>query len=82
MDKQIRIEVKKIFLKIFHDSNPSTFDFNAQASSFENWDSLNHLQLVSEIEGAFNINMEMEEIAGISKPEDFISIVLRKKQNV
>ena len=61
----IEPKLKKVFLKVF----PSirNVDFKKNRDSFENWDSLNHLQLVSEIEAVFGINLEMEEIAGIEK---------------
>jgi len=72
----IEPKLKKVFLKVF----PSirNVDFKKNRDSFENWDSLNHLQLVSEIEAVFGINLEMEEIAGIEKLADFVPLILKK----
>lgn len=78
MSKEIESKLEKIFLKIF--PNLKKFDFKKNRESFENWDSLNHLQLVSEIETVFGINLEMEEISGIEKPADFIPLILKKSK--
>ena len=79
MEKEIKEKLKEIFVKSFN-CNLEKFDFNQSRSEFENWDSLGHLQLVSEIENVFNLNFEMEEIAEINKPNDLLALI-QKKQN-
>ncbi len=68
--------------KIFTDTFPSmkNFSLSTLRSEFENWDSLTHLQLVSDIETAFGVNFDMNEIAVIEKPEDFVPLL--EKRNV
>ena len=39
------------------------------------------MQLISEIEGAFDINFQMDEIAEINKPQDLLDIIMTKKNN-
>ena len=78
MPTVIENRLKKIFLKIF--PNLHDLDFKKNRDSFENWDSLNHLQLVSEIETTFGIILEMDEIAGIEKPADFVPLIIKKSK--
>ena len=78
MQKDIEPKLKKIFLKIF--PNLKELSLNKNRESFENWDSLNHLQLVSEIETVFGISLEMEEIANIEKGTDFVPLILKKSK--
>jgi acyl carrier protein len=44
-------------------------------ADIENWDSLNHLQLVTAIETEFGLKLTMDEIAAISTVEDFHRII-------
>ena len=44
----------------------------------ENWNSLRHLNLVSELEEAFNMEFEPEEIADMHSVNSIIDIVQKK----
>lgn len=50
------------------------------AADIDNWDSMNHVILISNIEQEFNINFDIMEIISIEKFGDFIDLV-EKKQN-
>ena len=75
-----REKLKGVFLKTLSGLNEADFDFNKQRQEFENWDSLSHMQLFSEIESVFGVSFEMDEIIEIDKPEDVVSLI-QKKQN-
>ncbi len=51
MDREI---LKKIFLQVFPEIEEN-FSLNKPQAEFENWDSLAHLHLISEIENVFNV---------------------------
>lgn len=80
MNNEDREKLKKIFLNIFHGISENTFDFNKDRSMFEDWDSLTHMQLLSEVESTFNVNFEIDEVINVNKPEDLV-ILIQKKQN-
>lgn len=40
--------------------------------SLDNWDSLNHLRIVAEIEERFKTTIPMEDISAIKKVKDFL----------
>lgn len=50
------------------------------AGDIDNWDSMNHVILISNIEQEFHINFDIMEIISIEKFGDFIDLV-EKKQN-
>lgn len=80
MSANIQAILKEIFFNVFQNLNDESFRFDKNRAEFENWDSLTHMQLTSEIENAFKINFEMDEIVDINKPEDFVNLII-KKQN-
>jgi len=71
-------KLRKIFLSVFPHLNDKKLNFDMDRSEFENWDSLTHMQLISEIESAFNINFDMDEIVDINKPSELVTLIERK----
>ena len=51
---------------------------NTSQEKCENWNSLRHLNLVSELEDAFNMEFEPEEIADMHSVNSIIDIVQKK----
>lgn len=51
---------------------------NTSQENCENWNSLRHLNLVSELEDAFNMEFEPEEIADMHSVNSIIDIVQKK----
>ncbi|HJW97199.1 MAG TPA: acyl carrier protein [archaeon] len=76
-EKEIRDGVKKVFLEVFG-GDLENFNFGKKQEDFENWDSLAHMQLVSGVETAFSVQLEMEEIVEIQTPEGFVKLVEKK----
>ena len=44
-------------------------------SNTENWDSLHQLNLVVELEDAFNVSLEPEEIAGMTSVANIVKVL-------
>jgi len=61
MTTESDIKVKEIFCDILGIEESEVSDSTAY-NSFEKWDSLKHLQLVSELEDAFDIEFKMDDI--------------------
>ena len=75
-----RQKISEIFAGIFHNIKANDIDFTKDRTHFENWDSLSHMQLVSEVESQFKVNFEMDEVAQINNLDDLV-LLLRKKIN-
>jgi len=69
--------VKEICSDIFNIENLD-IDSNTNSTDIDQWDSLNHLNLMSSIEEEFNIKFEFEEIGSLKNIGDIVKIVSEK----
>lgn len=76
----IKQEIKQIMSKVF-DLDIDTISDNATQKDIIKWDSLNHLNLVVEIEDYYDISIEPEDISEMLSI-DQILIVVNKYKNV
>lgn len=63
--KEIDSTLKKIMATVLK-TDESYIDANSSADSLENWDSLNHLNLILAIEEEFEISFPETEVADLS----------------
>lgn len=75
MDKRLERIIREVF-----PIQEETIDENWTSDDIPDWDSVGHLNLIMEIEKAFNIKVEVEEMFEIEKLGDIIPIL--KKYNV
>lgn len=50
---------------------------NASMENIENWDSLKHLMLIANLESAFNISIEPENIASMRSIYEIESVLIK-----
>ena len=78
MDKiEILNIVKEICSDIFNIENLD-IDSNTNSTDIDQWDSLNHLNLMSSIEEEFNIKFDFEEIGSLKNIGDIVKIISQK----
>ena len=70
--------LEKIIREVF-DIEVETIDENWTSDHIPDWDSVGHLNLIMEVEKAFNIKVEIEEMFEIEKLAD-ITKILKKKE--
>lgn len=79
MDReQIKIELKGIFAEVF--ATPEieiTDDLNAE--KVDRWDSLTHLNMISEVESFYGIKFKLKELIGMKNVGDMIDLIISKK---
>ena len=73
-------KIKEIFVKIFPEI-VDDFDLNRDQSDYENWDSFRHVNLVSEIEDQFSIELETDEIISISSAKSVLELINKKNND-
>lgn len=73
-------KIKEIFIKIFPETKDD-FDINREQSDYENWDSFTHVNLISELESQFDIQLETDEIISISSAKTALDLIAKKKND-
>ena len=73
-------KIKEIFIKIFPEIIDD-FDLNREQADYENWDSFTHVNLVSEIEDQFSIELETDEIISISSAKSVLELINKKNND-
>lgn len=68
-----------IFRKVFNNHSLSISD-ELTAKDVENWDSLTHMILITEIEGEFAIKFRLKELNKMKNVGDMIDIITSKIQ--
>ena len=71
-------EIKQIFIKIFPYIEEN-FDFKRNQEDYENWDSLTHFNLITELEKKFDVKLKVDEIVSIYSAEQALEIIKGKK---
>jgi acyl carrier protein len=79
MTKRIEIfkKIQPIFREILKDKNLILKE-ETSPSEIKNWDSLNHLTIIVEIEKQLNCNFTTKEIAKLNCVGDFVYLILKK----
>lgn len=71
-DMQTRIKV--IAADIF-DVDANRIDVTMGPDDLDRWDSMNHLRLITEIEGSFSVHLSMQQIQQVKTLQDLARFV-------
>jgi len=77
---EIQDKLQNIFRDVFDDPSIILYD-DMSAKDIEEWDSLNHIQLIVAVENEFNIEFETAEISELKNVGEFITIIHNKLKN-
>jgi len=72
--------VQEIFRDIF-DEYDMVIENSTSSDDIEDWDSLNHINLVSAIETEFNIKFALQELISLKNIKDIINLIMEKLKN-
>lgn len=80
MSQKILNCITPVFREVF--DNPSLILTNdLSANDVENWDSLNHITLIVELEALTKLSFTTDELAGLSNVGDFVQLLETKGYN-
>lgn len=68
-------EMNKVFKSVFDDDDIVVIE-TTTAKDIEDWDSLMHITLVSEIEDAFGIHFEMKDVTKMQNVGEMVDKIL------
>jgi acyl carrier protein len=78
IQEEITSNLKSVFQKVFEENN-ITITREMTAHDIENWDSLHHIQLISEVERAFRIKFKLREVLSMKNVGDLIDLIHDKQ---
>lgn len=78
MDKKIKKKFKKIFFEVIKGVDKKNFNFNKKQADFKDWDSFNHMRLISALEKEFHITFDIEETMEADSAKKFVEIIRKK----
>ena len=73
---EIREKITTIFHDVFNDDSIVIND-STTSDDIEDWDSLSHFILISEIENAFNYKFSMKEVLEMKNTGEMIDILMK-----
>ena len=72
--EQILLELNEIFKEIFEDDSIELTE-ETTANDIEDWDSLTHITIISEVEEHFDMKIEMKDVIGMKNIGEMIDII-------
>lgn len=75
--EQVYTELNGVFQDVFDDESITVND-ETTANDIEDWDSLEHINLVVAIEKQFGIKLTMEEVNGLTNVGAMVDVILRR----
>lgn len=77
--KEMLKELASIFEEVFEMEDMQITE-ETNSDDIEDWNSLNHLTLIGEIEQAFNIKFSMQEMLEIKSVKKILNIIEKEKK--
>ena len=77
-EEDIKKGVKEAFFRTFPNLKDEEFGFDKTAEDFEEWDSLSHMTLISELEKEFSTSMEIDEISEMDSVRNVVEVLKKK----
>ena len=76
--------LKKIndILKDIFDDETLVITYATTANDVPDWDSLNHINIISSIESEFGVDFSMEEVVNFNKVGDIVDKILEKNGKI
>ena len=78
MSKEEVLKKINYILKDIFDDDTLVITFETTANDVPNWDSLNHINIISSIENEFGVDFSMEEVVNFKKVGDIVDKILEK----
>ena len=77
-EEEITGKLKSVFQKVLEE-NDITITREMTAQDMEKWDSLRHIQLISEVERAFGVKFKLREVLSMKNVGDLVDLIHTKQ---
>jgi acyl carrier protein len=76
-EQTIREQLNQVFREVFDDDSIEISD-GMTAADVEEWDSLNHINLIVAVERTFGIRFSTKEVNGLANVGEFVALISSK----
>ncbi|MBP5582125.1 MAG: acyl carrier protein [Ruminococcus sp.] len=73
-NNEILPRLNEVFRDVFGDSSLSVNE-NTTSADIEDWDSLEHINLIAAVENEFGLRFKMREVSGMKNVGEMLSII-------
>lgn len=70
-------KLTEVFCDVF-DDDTITLSEDTTAADVEGWDSVEHFNLISEVESVFKLRFQMREVSGMKNVGELVDIILAR----
>jgi len=77
-NEEITGKLQSVFQKVLEE-NDITITREMTAQDIEKWDSLRHIQLISEVERTFGVKFKLREVLSMKNVGDLIDLIYAKQ---
>lgn len=76
-NNEILPRLNEVFRDVFGDSSLSVNE-NTTSADIEDWDSLEHINLIAAVENEFGLRFKMREVSGIKNVGEMLAIIAER----
>ena len=76
-NNEILPRLNEVFRDVFGDSSLSVNE-NTTSADVEDWDSLEHINLIAAVENEFGLRFKMREVSGMKNVGEMIAIIAER----
>lgn len=77
MNKEIYERLEKVFRDVFDDDS-ITLTAETTSADIEDWDSIEHINLVGAVEDEFGLRFKMKEVSGMKNVGEMVGIIIER----
>ncbi len=75
--EEVFAKLTEVFQDVFDDEE-ITLSEETTADDIEDWDSLMHITLISEVEDAFDVHFSMKDVPGMHNVGEMVTLILEQ----
>ena len=76
-EKQIYDRLNEVFRDVFDDDD-ITVNADTTADDIDDWDSIEHINLVGAVEDEFGLRFKMGEVSGMKNVGEMVDIIMKR----
>lgn len=78
--KEVYEKLNEVFQDVFDDEDITVSD-TTTADDIEEWDSLEHINLIVAVENKFNVRFNIGEVNGMKNVGEMVDLIIKKEGN-